>query len=229
MNTTVPIQKSIRFFIIMLPAFLARVNPASTMAKPHCIKNTSTAPTRYHTDRSIRAPPSQTTNKARGRPPYRSARLCTGLSITPFCRGKHKERRRSPGSALAWAQSMPRRPLCQPLPSNFGTAAKPPPPWAGPFLEGSTNWILPPHGNESPLYDSCINAPIYLFFIFDLQHKKNKLSQFPLTFRGLAGILSHIVEDKEVPAIRQECLCPFLFEGTRGVACNVVHQGRYHP
>ena len=223
-----PIQKSIRFFIIMLPAFLARVNPASTMAKPHCIKNTSTAPTRYHTDRSIRAPPSQTTNKARGRPPYRSARLCTGLSIRLLPRQTQR------------APPVSRQRPC------MGTVYAPPPPLSTPPVQlrhsgqtatamgralfgGSTNWILPPYGNESPLYDSCINAPIYLFFIFDLQHKKNKLSQFPLTFRGLTGILSHIVEDKEVPAIRQECLCPFLFEGTRGVACNVVHQGRYHP
>lgn len=43
-NTTVPIQKSIKFFIIMLPAFLARVKPVSTIAKPHCIKNTRAAP-----------------------------------------------------------------------------------------------------------------------------------------------------------------------------------------
>ena len=40
----VPTQKSIRFFMMILPAFLARVNPVSTMAKPACIKNTSAAP-----------------------------------------------------------------------------------------------------------------------------------------------------------------------------------------
>lgn len=44
MNGMVPIQKSIRFFIMMLPAFFALVNPVSTIAKPHCIKNTSAAP-----------------------------------------------------------------------------------------------------------------------------------------------------------------------------------------
>ena len=49
MNTTQPIQKSIRFFIRMLPAFLARVKPVSTMAKPACIQNTSAAPIRNHT------------------------------------------------------------------------------------------------------------------------------------------------------------------------------------
>ena len=37
-------QKSIRFFMMMLPAFLARVKPVSTMAKPACIQNTSAAP-----------------------------------------------------------------------------------------------------------------------------------------------------------------------------------------
>ena len=40
----VPMQKSIRFFIRILPVFLARVNPASHMEKPACIKNTSAAP-----------------------------------------------------------------------------------------------------------------------------------------------------------------------------------------
>ena len=33
--------------MIMLPAFFALVNPVSTIAKPHCIKNTNTAPKRY--------------------------------------------------------------------------------------------------------------------------------------------------------------------------------------
>ena len=46
---TVPMQKSIRFFMMMFPAFLARVKPVSTMAKPHCMKNTRIAPTRNHT------------------------------------------------------------------------------------------------------------------------------------------------------------------------------------
>ena len=49
MNTTVPIQKSIRFFIIIFPVFLALVNPASTIAKPACIQNTNAAPIRNHT------------------------------------------------------------------------------------------------------------------------------------------------------------------------------------
>ena len=42
----VPSEKSIRFFIMMLPAFFARVKPVSTMAKPACIKKTSAAPNR---------------------------------------------------------------------------------------------------------------------------------------------------------------------------------------
>ena len=47
-NSGVPIQKSIRFFMIMLPAFFARVKPVSTIAKPACIKNTSAAPNSTH-------------------------------------------------------------------------------------------------------------------------------------------------------------------------------------
>lgn len=39
----VPIQKSIIFFIRILPVFFARVSPASQRAKPACIKNTSIA------------------------------------------------------------------------------------------------------------------------------------------------------------------------------------------
>ena len=49
MNITVPIQKSIRFFIRIFPAFLALVKPVSTMAKPACIQNTNAAPIRNHT------------------------------------------------------------------------------------------------------------------------------------------------------------------------------------
>ena len=62
MNTTVPIQKSIRFFMMMFPAFLALVNPVSTIAKPACIQNTNAAPIRNHTAKiaelSIIIPPS---------------------------------------------------------------------------------------------------------------------------------------------------------------------------
>ena len=38
-----PAEKSIRFFMMMFPAFLARVRPVSTMAKPACMKNTKAA------------------------------------------------------------------------------------------------------------------------------------------------------------------------------------------
>ena len=48
-HITVPIQKSIRFFMMMFPAFLALVKPASHMAKPACIQNTNAAPIRNHT------------------------------------------------------------------------------------------------------------------------------------------------------------------------------------
>ena len=44
----VPMQKSIRFFIRILPVFLARVKPASHIEKPACIKNTNAAPIRTH-------------------------------------------------------------------------------------------------------------------------------------------------------------------------------------
>ena len=61
MNIGVPIQKSMRFFIIMFPAFFARVKPVSTIAKPHCIKNTRAAPIKNHTPQiesaSIKLPP----------------------------------------------------------------------------------------------------------------------------------------------------------------------------
>jgi hypothetical protein len=38
-----------RFFIMMLMAFLARVKPVSTMAKPACMKKTRAAATRVQT------------------------------------------------------------------------------------------------------------------------------------------------------------------------------------
>ena len=40
----VPMQKSIRFFIRMLPVFFARVKPASHREKPACMKKTIAAP-----------------------------------------------------------------------------------------------------------------------------------------------------------------------------------------
>ena len=52
-NTTVPMQKSIRFFMMILPVFLIRVKPASTIAKPACIQNTSAAPIRNQTLNTI--------------------------------------------------------------------------------------------------------------------------------------------------------------------------------
>ena len=53
MNITVPIQKSIRFFIMMLPVFFARVKPVSTIAKPACIQKTNAAPIRNQTAKII--------------------------------------------------------------------------------------------------------------------------------------------------------------------------------
>ena len=43
-----PMEKSMRFFIMMLIELLARVKPASTRAKPACIKNTRQAATSVH-------------------------------------------------------------------------------------------------------------------------------------------------------------------------------------
>ena len=48
-NITVPMQKSIRFFISIFPAFFALVKPVSTIAKPACIQNTNAAPIKNHT------------------------------------------------------------------------------------------------------------------------------------------------------------------------------------
>ena len=48
-NTTDPIAKSIRFFMMMLPAFLALVKPVSTIAKPACMKKTSAVATSTQT------------------------------------------------------------------------------------------------------------------------------------------------------------------------------------
>ena len=44
-----PTAKSMRFFIMMLMAFLALVNPVSTMANPACMKKTRAAQTRVQT------------------------------------------------------------------------------------------------------------------------------------------------------------------------------------
>ena len=52
-NTTVPMQKSMRFFIMMLPAFLALVKPVSTIAKPACMKKTNAAPMRNQIPKPI--------------------------------------------------------------------------------------------------------------------------------------------------------------------------------
>ena len=42
-NAITPAEKSIKFFIMMLATLLARVRPASTSAKPACMKITRTA------------------------------------------------------------------------------------------------------------------------------------------------------------------------------------------
>ena len=42
-------MKSTKFFIRMLAVFLTRVKPASTSAKPGCMKNTSIAASNIHT------------------------------------------------------------------------------------------------------------------------------------------------------------------------------------
>jgi len=44
-----PTAKSIRFFIKTLTTFLARTKPASSIAKPGCIKKTRNAESKVHT------------------------------------------------------------------------------------------------------------------------------------------------------------------------------------
>ena len=45
---TVPMQRSITFFITMFPEFLPCAKPVSTMQKPACIKKTKAAPRSTH-------------------------------------------------------------------------------------------------------------------------------------------------------------------------------------
>ena len=42
-ESQVPREKFMKFFMTILPAFLPRVRPASSMAKPGCMKKTRTA------------------------------------------------------------------------------------------------------------------------------------------------------------------------------------------
>lgn len=59
-NTALPRLKSIRFFMMIFPAFFALVKPVSTMANPACMKNTNTEPNNTHkvsTDTNIHYPP----------------------------------------------------------------------------------------------------------------------------------------------------------------------------
>ena len=91
-NTTVPIQKSIKFFIMMLPAFFALVKPASTIANPACIQNTNAAPIR-----------NQTPNTS-----LSTAFIISSISIPPFfkkifssaCMHKKRCRRNIPTTPL---------------------------------------------------------------------------------------------------------------------------------
>ena len=52
-NMTVPMQKSIKFFMMMFPAFFALVKPVSTIANPACIQKTSAAPIKNHTPNTM--------------------------------------------------------------------------------------------------------------------------------------------------------------------------------
>ena len=47
-NAIVPMDRSMRFFMTIFPAFFARVNPVSTIANPGCMKKTRAAPKRTH-------------------------------------------------------------------------------------------------------------------------------------------------------------------------------------
>ena len=107
-KTGVPMQKSMRFFIRMLPVFLARVNPASHMANPACMKKTRAAPTRtqmvFTAEYVIIIPPS---NKYKGadalpgvRPLAKNTRRCGvcrsafavyGRSVRPTVQSVNRE------------------------------------------------------------------------------------------------------------------------------------------
>ena len=54
-NRIEPSVKSNKFFISMLAVFFVRVKPASTMANPGCMKNTSMAASNIHTVSSDKA------------------------------------------------------------------------------------------------------------------------------------------------------------------------------
>ena len=81
-KTTHPIQKSIRFFMRILPAFFALANPDSTIANPACIQKTRAAPMRNHTANSFPSISSNTSSinlssisifyKNKGRPGYKT-------------------------------------------------------------------------------------------------------------------------------------------------------------
>ena len=73
-NTSDPIEKSIRFFIRMLAAFLARVRPVSSIAKPACIRKTRTAANNIQTVSIARALESASAKAASATPRPRSTR-----------------------------------------------------------------------------------------------------------------------------------------------------------
>ena len=83
----VPIQKSIIFFIRILPVFFARVSPASQSANPACIKNTKIAATSTQITsvaEYITSPPflfPGTKNAPQRGYLSLDARLCTGKGI----------------------------------------------------------------------------------------------------------------------------------------------------
>ena len=73
-NDSMPMEKSMRFFIRMLAAFLARVRPVSSIAKPACIRKTRTAASSVHTVSIARALESASANAASATPRPTSTR-----------------------------------------------------------------------------------------------------------------------------------------------------------
>ena len=111
-KTGVPMQKSMRFFIRMLPVFLARVNPASHMANPACMKKTRAAPTRTQmvltAEYVIVIPPSNDkgANALSAFAPLRKAQGAAGLFPQRLC--------------CLWAQYTPLFAACQWVNGKFG-------------------------------------------------------------------------------------------------------------
>ena len=82
---SIPIQKSIVFFIIIFPEFFALVKPVSTMAKPACIKNTSIPPINVHVQFRFVCTKSAVLEKDKNDTRINIKKTIFFILITPFC------------------------------------------------------------------------------------------------------------------------------------------------